>query len=970
MEAAVRWSPLSTDDYKRFLLVDVAGNSLTLYRADSLNKAHVQYHPVAHREKVPNFTAFDWSRTDDSLVALGLSSGEASLVKIEPGRPQTEPLRNFSIKTQRKCNTITFSADNLLAVGLDRVRHDHCLTVYDINAKEPQSKLCVSEAVTSVRFFPHQRHELLAAVNRMTIRLYDLRESASSTAGIGTFGNTKLVNNIAIDPLDENYFASGGSSGDPSVTIWDKRFLNRSPGTPNPDNATNSAVLELRPATDNSQTTSVWSIRYSGLKRGRFCLLSSTGEVKIYETSHHQLNAPSRAPPANYYGGSQWNSNHYVSKTHNLRSPLHNTQLKRHDNSRVIAFDWLSEGGPDGQGMLALHPDRKVDVIYAPNPAHVNMTARDDLALCREDVLLYAPSARKKTVSEEVASIHRSKAQDSTRDDEVDRAMANSLTARNKPLDQQSLKALNGSITTAAARTEKWLDDEVGLPPKIVRQDQFTDSLTLITIQRRRCEEDYLFDCKRNAEIVAEDPALVKLWSIIGKLEDLARDDGMMSESLDLSFLGINAIWEGRLGNSLNRVVSSRSLMPARFEDAVNGVLETHDLPHFQGPETEKPDQRQLSLAICGAVFSKEDAKERCDQLRENHQYYKAVTTAMFHGYKSLSLEILRDLIRGKVIQNTGLGALIASDRLNDEQREMCAWLEEDATDPYLQAILVYLGTGKWIHVVNKLELELDLSDRLIIAFMHLDDYQISTLVERITRSYTAAGNVEGVLLTGLTEQAVDLFQAYIRQTNDLQTAVLATAFTNPLYVDDIRWELWKETYFMQMQSWRAFIPRTKFTMQHSRRSVSKGGHKLIRPPPRQLTLRCAHCQGSIAKNVDGVLASASSPTKPGAINAADTTRTRITGPAASAGTVCPRCGSHLPRCALCMQWLGTPEPTRAKDIDKDVSGARENDVLSKFVTFCATCTHGFHAHHARTWFAKHAMCPVPDCRCLCGLRG
>lgn len=175
MEAAIRWSPLSTHDSKRFLLADVAGNSLTLCQVESLGKSNLQYKPVAHRDKVPDFTAFDWSRSDDTLVALGLSSGEASLVKIEPGQPQTDPVRKFTIKTQRKCNTITFSPDNLLAVGLDRVRHDHCLAVYDLNVKEPHSKLCVSEAVTSVRFFPTRPNELLAAVNRNTIRLYDLR---------------------------------------------------------------------------------------------------------------------------------------------------------------------------------------------------------------------------------------------------------------------------------------------------------------------------------------------------------------------------------------------------------------------------------------------------------------------------------------------------------------------------------------------------------------------------------------------------------------------------------------------------------------------------------------------------------------------------------------------------------------------------------------------------------------------------
>lgn len=976
MEAAVRWSPLSTDDSRRFLLTDVAGNTLTLYQVDSLGKGPIEYTPVAHRDKVPNFTAFDWSRADDTLVALGLSSGEATVVKIEAGQPQSDPLRKFTIKTQRKCNTITFSPENLLAVGLDRVRHDHCLTIYDINKKEPHTKLCVSEAVTSVKFFPNRPNELLAAVNRNTIRLYDLRDSASSSSGQGTFGITKLVNNIAIDPLDENYFASGGSSGDPQVTIWDRRFLNLNPTTPSPESTPNAAVLELRPALDNTQTTTIWSIRYSGCKRGRFGLLSNHGELKVYDTSHHRISPSTRHTPANFYGGSPRNSQHYVANTHVMCNPQYNVTQRQSDSSKCIAFDWISSSATDGQSLLTLHPNRKVDLIHAPNPAHVQLTARDDLAICREDVLIYEPNKQHSSVSSEVKAIREKNVQQTVVDHNVNNG--NVIIDRLNPLDQHNLRALNGPMNTAAARTEKWLDDEVGAAPTIVRQTDFSDSLALISVQRRRCQEGYLLDCKRNLEIVAGDNELTKLWSTIDRFEELAQDGGMISESLDLAYLGVNAVWEGKLGKSPTRLVGSRALMPARFEDSVRGILEMQQLPDFAGIETEKPEQRQLCLAICGSVFSLEDAKDRCDQLRDDHLHYKAVATALYHGYKGLSLDILRDLIRGKVIQNIGLGALIASDRLNREQREMCSWLEEDAADPYLQAILVYLSSGKWLNVVNKLELELDLSDRLTIAFKHLEDNQITALLERTTRSFTTAGNVEGVLLTGLTSQAMDLFQSYIKHTNDLQTAVLATAFTNPLYVDDIRWDMWKETYFMQMQAWRAFIERTKFTMQHNRKSAkfTTTNQKLVKPPPRQLTLRCANCLGSLAKNgIDDLPSShnvSHSPTKIGAAAAAgtaavDATRTRVTGPAASAGTVCPRCGSHLPRCALCMQWLGTPEPTRAKDVD---GGGGGGDLLAKFVTFCASCTHGFHAHHARTWFAKHAMCPVPDCRCLCGLRG
>ncbi|GAB7353095.1 hypothetical protein MBLNU459_g3638t1 [Dothideomycetes sp. NU459] len=883
MEAAIRWSPLSTDDQKRFLLVDVAGNALTLYGAARLKQHDFQYSPIARRDRVPNFTAFDWSKSDDSLVALGLSSGNASLVRIDSGTSQYVALQSFPIKTQRKCNTIAFNTQNLLATGLDRVRHDHCLTVYDINDAETHSRLCVSEAVTSIRFFPSQPQELLAAVSRQTIRLYDLRDPTTSTAGLGNCGVTKLVNNIAIDPLDENYFASGGSTGDPSVTVWDRRWLARTTGsTSSIDGASNSAVLDLRPATDNSQTTSVWSIRYSGLKRGRFCLLSSAGEVKLYDTAHHKMQSKSRTPAVNFYGGNPWGSPHYIAKTHNLRYPSGDPQRNQDEGTRIIAFDWCLTSRADGQAMLALRPDRTVHVMHAPHPSHLSLTARDELALCQDEVLVLEPSATPKATIEDLTPPNRLGLNVHPDGDQLPEA----LVPQPKALDQQSLKALNGTTSTAAARTEKWLDDEVGKPPELIRNAKFGDSLAAFSIHRRRCHEGYLFNPEKNVEIVREDPALVKLWTIIARLESFAKDDGMVSKSLDLSYLGIDALWNGSLGKSLNRMVSDRSFMPATFDEAARGILETSGLPHFKNVQTEKPEHRQLCLAVCGWAFSGEGSREMCEQLLKQQNYYKAVATAMFHGHKLLALELLRDLIRKKIIQNIGLGALIASDTLNAEQREMCRWMEEDATDPYLRAILVYLSNGEWCDLVNRIDLELDLSDRLGIALRHLDDTQISLFISQVTVSCIATGNVEGVLLTGLTAQSMDLFQSYIRRTNDLQTAVLATAFTTPLYVDDVRWDMWKETYFQQLQSWRAFIERTKFTMQHTRRSITRSGTKLVNPPPRQLSLRCAHCQGSLARNTDGSLTT--HKVGPVASGGSDTTRTRITGSAASAGTGVP----------------------------------------------------------------------------------
>lgn len=180
MEAAIRWAPGPSSDVQRYLLVDVAGNSITLNELRTDAEEAVQTERIARYDKVPNFTAFDWSKTDRSLVALGLSSGDASLLHVDTERGTIAPLRVFPIRTQRKANSISFNNQRLLAVGLDRVRNDHCLTVYDVDGgKEPVSRLCTGEGCSSVRFFPSQPQEVVAAVARSSLRLYDLRGTAS-----------------------------------------------------------------------------------------------------------------------------------------------------------------------------------------------------------------------------------------------------------------------------------------------------------------------------------------------------------------------------------------------------------------------------------------------------------------------------------------------------------------------------------------------------------------------------------------------------------------------------------------------------------------------------------------------------------------------------------------------------------------------------------------------------------------------
>lgn len=48
---------------------------------------------------------------------------------------------------------------------------------------------------------------------------------------------------------------------------------------------------------------------------------------------------------------------------------------------------------------------------------------------------------------------------------------------------------------------------------------------------------------------------------------------------------------------------------------------------------------------------------------------------------------------------------------------------------------------------------------------------QLSRYIDKLTNEMKEAGNLEGILLTGLTKDGVDLMESYVDRTGDVQTA-------------------------------------------------------------------------------------------------------------------------------------------------------------------------------------------------------
>lgn len=145
MDAAIRWSPHSSLDDQRFLVADVSENRLSHYRVTGTKGRQLEYECISSREKLPNYSAFDWSREDENIVATGDGLGTIRIIELDPTQKDgAEYLHTHRINQQRKCNSLSFSTANLLAAAFDKARTDTSINIYDLNSNdtmEPIRKL-------------------------------------------------------------------------------------------------------------------------------------------------------------------------------------------------------------------------------------------------------------------------------------------------------------------------------------------------------------------------------------------------------------------------------------------------------------------------------------------------------------------------------------------------------------------------------------------------------------------------------------------------------------------------------------------------------------------------------------------------------------------------------------------------------------------------------------------------------------
>ncbi|KAJ0317250.1 hypothetical protein COL5a_011227 [Colletotrichum fioriniae] len=398
------------------------------------------------------------------------------------------------------------------------------------------------------------------------------------------------------------------------------------------------------------------------------------------------------------------------------------------------------------------------------------------------------------------------------------------------------------------------------------------------------------------------------------------------------------------------------------WEKCIGSICKKRRLPKYEGIHTKKPFHRQLCLDICewgdtAAHEARGAATHDPSQDYPTTAHTMAAARALFKGNTQEAIGILKTasvthpelLFVSLALQLIGK----SNHHLNKEQLDFDEAVASK-TDPYLRAISSLIATGDWFAIAN--QKSLPLSDRAYVAVRNFSDEQLTKWLNEQVSMAVSTGDIEGIVLTGITDSLVDIFAQYVEKFNDFQTATLVMSICAPRYIDDYRCLAWRNAYRTYLQRHKAFLQRTKFEVESTKKS-KRGGRPTIKPPSRQIALRCVYCDAETTLAGQG---GAGSGPPPGAPDS----RNPLMATSINAGISCPNCGRHLPRCVVCLEVVGVPRSDRPEH-----NGEPERWMAANFPTFCLKCEHVLHLDHARQWFTRHVECPVPECRCRCNFR-
>lgn len=505
-------------------------------------------------------------------------------------------------------------------------------------------------------------------------------------------------------------------------------------------------------------------------------------------------------------------------------------------------------------------------------------------------------------------------------------------------------------------------------------------------------------------EVLLSKLALFRLWLWIERVETLSSE----VEELDKE-----SPW-------LARTLVDAGIMQLLVRDGTSPRDEVYFSPTLSCNVYASPS-RDLALTSCGwaGKFSLDIVLADCEALGE---YERSAALAVWHGEIGAAVEALqrasasvRDQLDGnrnhvtpQYAETLDLiamcvagynGSTTTSTQQASVWRSACSKLlqRSDLSDPnaktnrtvYLRALchfLLHVGIDTGFDYILGNEY-LAYGDRIAFACRFLDQDQLQAYLVTCLEKCQQVGNVEGLVISGISKEGIKILQAFVDRTSDVQTAALVVS--RVLLPQDWTEERkicmeWVESYRGLLNIWQMWQSRAMFDVDRAetlRRLRAK-----LNDPARRLQNRR---QGSRVADVDTLVSI------PAALDARCNYCSSPLGLKRHEGSTnqwlskmkpvlscCPQCRKPLPRCAICLLSLGALNPymqlvtkERSRPTTRGTNPSIGQDdlgslPLAEWFTWCMNCKHGGHAHHLVGWFANHETCPVSGCECHCQFDG
>ncbi|KAL3234368.1 hypothetical protein RNJ44_03130 [Nakaseomyces bracarensis] len=981
----------SYDQLLDYLSVNPTRDEVTHYKVDPNIEGDDSIMKMRTIKDFGSITCLDYSESELGVVAVGEKDGFMRLFNIISSDDSSEDLFNINAraKQQRSINAVGINNNGLIAIGLDRHRHDPSLQIWDMNYQSTESEIinptfayCTNESIVSLKF--------LNDTNILTSSTKFLKEIDVRSPNSIYQHPTRLTYDIKLNPFNDWQFSTYGDDG--TLAIWDRRKLESNVSNGNLTLTTPLLTFEkLVGAGSASRKYMNSCFRWSPIRNKEFATLYRGDTVKIWRLGSYLEEDSS-------FGDYE---NLFVSTVHDVETPY----------DRVATFDYISRS----DNMTSLLCMRQSGTVYRMSIEQTytnsSFSNKNSLLLSNSD----SPDFDEITISQEkpkskLENLGTTHANISFEDLDLRDDYNNSESHSDGGYEDADGYSVNTSHTEELDNAKHSLHEGEGeklywKAEKLLQED-------ISVIMRKRASLGYGLEPMSTVEIIDGSKALQNYsyirntWRWIAIAKASADDGTMVSGDLDLGYEGIIGIWNGMSGiANQNRhredVILTEKQLIREMEKIITMRRKSKDANSYHGSIAKFSDspkfiQRRLCLIISGWDLSPSDYESKYNIIIKNGNHEKAAAWAMFFGDIPKAIEILGSSKkeRLRLIATAISGYMAYKDQPgNNAWRQQCRKMSNDLDDPYLRVIFSYIADNEWWDVLY--EPAISLRERLGVALRFLNDADLTRFLERTSDTVISNGELEGLILTGITPSGIDLLQSYVSKTSDIQSAALISIYGCPRYFKDQRVDEWIETYRTMLNSWMMFNMRAKFDVLRAKLSRTSNGDITSEITPRQLYIQCLNCKKNINKpNED------SDPRK--SLMNKMKRKTAEQENKVHHSYSCPHCGAPFPRCAICLMPLGTSnlpfiinglrteeeeefnESEKSPDLEQDSElklsltndsrtfSSGETNVfkrklkLNEWFSFCLTCKHGMHAGHADEWFEKHTICPTPGCICQC----